>query len=65
MSPSPVIPSRAFLFLRPGGLMYYSDLCQWMQAYPDKVALTLVILTIMGVTALWWLDDDSGNKKGR
>ena len=56
MSPSPAIPSRAFLFLRPGGLMCYSDLCLWMQAYPDKMALILMILTIVGVTALWWLD---------
>ena len=58
MSPSPVIPSRAFLF--PGFesfFMCYSDLCLWMQAYPDKVALILMILTIIGVTALWWLDE--------
>ena len=27
-----------------------------MQAYPDRVALILMILTIVGVTALWWLD---------
>ena len=37
--------------------MCYSDLCLWMQAYPDRAALALVILTIMGVTALWWLDE--------
>jgi hypothetical protein len=28
-----------------------------MQAYPDRVALILMILTIMSVTALWWLDE--------
>ena len=37
--------------------MCYSDLCLQMQAYPDRVALILMILTIMGVTALWWLDE--------
>ena len=46
-----------FLVFTPGGLMCYSDLCLWMQAYPDKMALILMILTIMGVTALWWLDE--------
>jgi len=57
MSPSPVIPSRAFLFLGLRVFMCYSDLCLWMQAYPDRVALILMILTIVGVTALWWLDE--------
>ena len=37
--------------------MCYSDLCLWMQAYPDRVALILMILTVAGVTALWWLDE--------
>ena len=63
MSPSPVIPSRAFLFPGFESFMCYSDLCLWMQACPDRVVLILMILTVMGVTALWWLDDDSGNKK--
>ena len=57
MSPSPVIPSRAFLFPGFESFMCYSDLCLWMQAYPDKVALILLILTVAGVTALWWLDE--------
>lgn len=37
--------------------MCYSDLCLWMQAYPDRAALILMILTVAGVTALWWLDE--------
>lgn len=37
--------------------MCCSDLCLWMQAYPGKTALILAVLTIMGVTALWWLDE--------
>ena len=37
--------------------MCCSDLCLWMQAYPDKVVLILMILTVAGVTALWWLDE--------
>ena len=57
MSPSPVIPSRAFLFPGFESFMCYSDLCLWMQTCPDRVALILMILTIMGVTALWWLDE--------
>lgn len=58
MSPSPVIPSRAFLFLGfESFFMCYSDLCLWMQTYPDRVALILAMLTIAGVTALWWLDE--------
>ena len=34
-----------------------SDLCLWMQVYADKAALMVMILTVAGVTALWWLDE--------
>ena len=37
--------------------MCYSDLCLWMQAYPDRVTLILMNLPVAGVTALWWLDE--------
>ena len=37
--------------------MCYSDLCLWMQVYPDRVASILMILTVAGVTALWWIDE--------
>ena len=42
--------------------MCYSDLFLWMLAYPDRVVLILMILTVAGVTALWWLDEGEYKK---